>query len=137
MERLRRLRLLIRAWWTVAWIRAAQVVVPHARLLSFLERHRRSSAAEGPSPREVSRAVLRTSFWVPDGASCLPQALAVRYLLNRQGLDARLRFGVARAEEGAFQAHAWVELDGKILIGKQEADRYTPLSRPASPDRSG
>ena len=47
-------------------------------------------------------------------ATCLRQALLLQWWLRRDGLDAKLKLGT-RLQEGQFDAHAWVELDGKAL----------------------
>jgi hypothetical protein len=53
-----------------------------------------------------SRSVVRSK--------CLPQALAVYYLLRHRGGNPHLSLGVRRQDE-RFDAHAWVELDGQPL----------------------
>jgi hypothetical protein len=50
-------------------------------------------------------------------------------LLARRGCHATVRIGVARSETGELQAHAWVEVDGSIVIGGSESQKhYTPLA---------
>ncbi len=49
-------------------------------------------------------------------ATCLPQSLAVWWLLRRRGLPAELRIGVGKPEEHV-RAHAWVELAGRVVNG--------------------
>ncbi len=65
----------------------------------------------------VTSAVQACSLYVPY-ASCLTQALAVRTLLGLRGQSSQLKIGVDRDEDGKFMAHAWVEINGKIIIGK-------------------
>jgi hypothetical protein len=65
----------------------------------------------------VTAAVQMCSRCVPY-ASCLTQALATRTLLGLRGQYSQLKIGVGRDEDGKFMAHAWVEIDGKIIIGK-------------------
>lgn len=48
-------------------------------------------------------------------AVCLPQALALTYFL-RKDKGVELIVGVQKKE--AFEAHAWVEKSGKVLIGE-------------------
>jgi len=50
-------------------------------------------------------------------------------IIGRHGYPVMLRIGVARSEEGEFEAHAWIESDGVIVIGgaKSTLGRYTPL----------
>ena len=66
---------------------------------------------------EVIRAVRFASGFVPS-ASCLTQALAARKLLGHYGQMADLKIGVTKSR-GTFEAHAWLEIDGRIVIGKQ------------------
>jgi hypothetical protein len=65
---------------------------------------------------EISQKVSLVSHFFP-GASCLTQALAAQVLLRREGFDPKLQLGVARDEAGKFIAHAWIECDGRIVIG--------------------
>jgi hypothetical protein len=78
----------------------------------------RSASVDPVSAERVAWAVSRVSRFVP-GASCLTQALATRVLLSRRGFEGRLRVGVAKADNGKLEAHAWIERDGVILIGDQ------------------
>ena len=45
---------------------------------------------------------------------CLVRSMVLWHLLNRQGLDAKFRFGVNK-EGTQLKAHAWVEHDGVAL----------------------
>lgn len=67
-------------------------------------------------------AARRTPF-----ATCLSSALALQRLLARNGHASELQIGVA-GQAGAFAAHAWLERDGRILIGEEDRDRYTRLA---------
>jgi hypothetical protein len=79
------------------------------------------------SPEQVARAVTAASHYVPR-ATCLTQALATQVLLTRRGYPVSLRIGVAKEEGGRLEAHAWVENQGKVVIGGAALERYTPLS---------
>src|SRR4051812_45707466 len=46
------------------------------------------------------------------GATCLPQSLALHWLLARRGIRASVCIGVG-AQGALFPAHAWVEIDGR------------------------
>ena len=62
-------------------------------------------------------------------ATCLPQALAAEALLTRGGLSADLQIGVMKTATGKLTAHAWVESDGRIVVGDLPGglDVYTRL----------
>jgi len=50
-------------------------------------------------------------------STCLPQALAAESLLTRGGLPAVLQIGIMKTADGKLAAHAWVESDGRIVVG--------------------
>ena len=81
--------------------------------------------------RRSIRAVERTSRFVP-GARCLVQAMACKILLARAGIESDLRIGVIRDEARELEAHAWVEIDGRVVHGGRESAKYTPF--PELPD---
>lgn len=66
---------------------------------------------------EIVQSVRACSRYVPY-ASCLTQALAARTLLQMKGQSSRLKIGVRKDEDAKFAAHAWIEIDGRIIIGK-------------------
>lgn len=87
----------------------------------------RSGACDARCAREVAIAVRRASRLVP-GATCLPQALAARAMLARRGVVSELRVGVAGDAKGGVKAHAWVEVDGRVVIGNlPDLARYKPM----------
>jgi hypothetical protein len=60
-------------------------------------------------------------------ANCLRQALVVWWLLARRGIETDLVIGV-RKDGGDFSAHAWVEFEGRVIIGGDDApERYRPM----------
>jgi hypothetical protein len=112
-------------------VRLGLWLLPFRTLRRILARLRPAHAAahEGhqASIRHIVWAVTVASRYVP-AATCLTQALTTQVLLRRYGYAADLRIGVARSEAGEFQAHAWVECQGEVVIGGVQApSRYTPL----------
>jgi hypothetical protein len=59
--------------------------------------------------------------------TCLARALAAQALLARRGHASELRLGVAGGAGRVFEAHAWLERDGRVLIGGPVDERYVPL----------
>jgi Transglutaminase-like superfamily len=54
-------------------------------------------------------------------ATCLTKALAGQVLLTHYGHSTVVHVGVTKEKgAGTFQAHAWLESDGKVLIGASE-----------------
>jgi len=61
--------------------------------------------------------------------NCLEQSLVLCWLLQKRGTAAVLRIG-ARKEQGRFEAHAWVELEGTVLNDALEQHRhFAPFDR--------
>jgi hypothetical protein len=82
-----------------------------------------------PCPVEtVVWAVESAGRLVPRVSTCLTQALTAQLLLIHRGHPALIHIGAVRGEGGEFQAHAWVESRGEVLIGGHELERYTTLA---------
>jgi hypothetical protein len=126
------------------WVRLALWRWPYANVRARLARRvaGRRGAGETPAQRTVAPAafawaVRATARRVPR-ASCLTQALALESWLAEHGVDTAVRVGVARRSDGSFEAHAWVEHEGRVLIGGvPDLDRFSvlpsdlpPLGRP-------
>lgn len=111
-------------WNSMFWlvlIRLCLWVVSFNRLNQWLLRlsERRSRRRE-PNSNEIDqvvRSVKACSRLVPR-ATCLTQALAARTLLRFSGQQSSLKIGVDKTEENKLTAHAWIELNGEIIIGR-------------------
>jgi hypothetical protein len=112
-------------------------IVVGLRMLPFQTLHRlltgmtrgsgRSRQEDRPSPERIAWAVTVVSRYVP-GAACLAQASAVRTLCRRYGYPVRLQIGVTKSGQGDLEAHAWVESEGRVVIGGlHDLSRYTLL----------
>ncbi len=88
----------------------------------------RLAHAARPSAERVAWAVEAASRHTPGIKTCLAQALAAQVLLARRGYPALLHIGAVRGEREQFEAHAWVETGGKVVIGGSDLGRYTPLA---------
>jgi hypothetical protein len=54
--------------------------------------------------------------------------LALHYLMGRAGRDSQVRIGVAKDAEGRFESHAWLEYQGKVLVGDNgDLARFAPI----------
>jgi hypothetical protein len=84
--------------------------------------------AGGPKPDELAHAVERARRGLPGEYKCLPAAYTLHILMHRYGYDSRVQVGVAHAVGGAVEAHAWVEYEGRVLIGAlPDLMRFVPL----------
>jgi hypothetical protein len=73
-------------------------------------------------------ATARVQRYSPLPGNCLSRSLASWWSLRRRGLAPDLRLGVSLAG-GDFAAHAWVELEGRVLNDTATgSERYRPLA---------
>lgn len=111
-------RVLLTRAAALLWLfRIALWVLPFARTRSLAHAlaERGSSRARGPAPDRVGWAVETMARRVPK-ATCLVRAMTAQVLLARSGYPATMQIGVAK-EEGRLHAHAWVESDGRVIVG--------------------
>lgn len=60
----------------------------------------------------VCAAVNYACIWYPKRALCLQRSFVTTYLLRKHGVDAEMVLG---AQKLPFQAHAWVEVEGRAV----------------------
>lgn len=85
-----------------------------------------SALALVPSVMRLSWLVEVAGRYAPVKATCLKRALVLSWLLGRRGTQTELRMGVAR-HDGSLKAHAWLNLDGQVILGHHEGEHYEPL----------
>jgi hypothetical protein len=117
--------LLAQSGFLVLYVRIGLWVLPYNALRSSLLRRPKTPYGQYPSSR-IIWAVSAVSRYIPK-ASCLTQAIAAETLLRINGYPAAVHIGVARSETQAFEAHAWVECQGRIVLGRLGIERFTPL----------
>lgn len=144
---------ILRSYWRLSWrdkltaayvsvlvvgVRVALQVLPYRtvhRLLRFGARDVSSAGAEELHARRqrTVRTVAATSRRLLGDKPCLTQALVAQRLLRRQGFETDLRIGVTK-DGDELLAHAWLERDGRVILGgRSSRTRYTPLT-PVQPD---
>jgi hypothetical protein len=122
-------RLLAEAALLVGAARLGLWLLPFRLLPGLLGRLARLCARRASrhiAAHRIAWAVSVVSSYVP-GATCLTQALAAHALLAERALAGQLRIGVAKGAGGQLEAHAWVESEGRVVIGGAISGRYTPL----------
>jgi hypothetical protein len=125
-------RLIVQAAVLVTLIRVGLWLLPF-RLL-----HRILSGMVGAGPRvkaalaatddvdRVAQVVKAVSRYVPS-ATCLTQAMAAQVLLRQRGVAARLHIGVQKEDSHGLMAHAWVESQGRVVVGGPRVNQFVPL----------
>jgi hypothetical protein len=104
------------------------------RLLGNIPRISRGITDGNTTAFEISRQAARmVSIAAVHGicrSTCLDRSLALWALLRCQGIDSDLHLGV-RKDQGNFEAHAWVEIDGRVINDTDDVrQRFSPFSIP-------
>lgn len=76
----------------------------------------------------VERAGLR----LPLETKCLPRAMALSWMLKRRSLPHSLTIAARprAARGGADDLHAWIEVDGRVVLGELPGPWLTVLTLP-------
>jgi hypothetical protein len=124
-------RLFLSAFVAVASVRAALLLARlstvHRLLVSGRGSHKRCPAPlAGERARRLAWAVTAAGARIP-GATCLPRAVALQWLLVRQGERSRVHVGFTRHESGEVRGHAWLEHRGEVLLGGGNLSRFSRL----------
>lgn len=115
-------KLFVTALFYLALMRGALYVVRFRVLWGWLESKGMLHSIHNQyqssiSTNQIALALNRAAPRVP-GTTCLTKALAGAVLMSRHGYPANLCIGVTK-DEGEFGAHAWVECEGKPIIGSK------------------
>lgn len=74
-----------------------------------------------------SYLLIKARRIIPWRFKCLEQALTIRYMLKRRNVTSVLYFGLKK--ESKLEAHSWLEVNNKILIGNENIESYTVISK--------
>lgn len=120
------LRALLLLWY----LRMCFWFFPQGKIFSLLNAKWRILHSENARPPEqIATTIVAASRFVPF-ATCLMQSIACKLLLQAQGYSSTFCVGVTLTEhEDArdLEAHAWVECDGKVILGDLELTRFVPI----------
>jgi hypothetical protein len=75
-----------------------------------------------PTTEDILWSVKVASLYV--GSTCLIQATTAQILLSKYHYSSKLKIGVIKTDE--FQAHAWIEMNDKVVLGDSE-QRYVSI----------
>ncbi|MBZ0301288.1 MAG: lasso peptide biosynthesis B2 protein [Anaerolineae bacterium] len=115
------------------WISAVRLAL---RVLGFVQVRRILARWGQIHGGPVNEAAASRVMWAVDVVSnrllrrkpCLTRALVAQTLLARCNYPTTLRIGVAHNSDGRFEAHAWLEHEGQIVVGQlDDLARFTPL----------
>ena len=83
----------------------------------------------GATVDRVAWAVSAASAHVPWRTVCFQQGLALQRMLRLRGFDARLHYGIGHSDVRELQAHVWVSVDDRIVIGGEQAPGFKCVAK--------
>jgi len=109
---------------TIAYVRVALRFAPQRVLAGAVGDGGTSNAERAAAIAEqFARVVARQ----PISTNCLHRALALRMVLGRRRIGARLRIGMQR-RPAILPGHAWLEVGGRVINDEAGVvERYVPL----------
>lgn len=121
--------LLVSAAWNLAvsWLAL--------RLFSF--KRLQAVAVARASRREEETDFISSVVWAVEAVAwrfgpfhnCLVKSLAGQRVLAKRGRHSQVRIGVAKdGRRERLDAHAWLELDGRVILGEAREQPFVPLS---------
>lgn len=108
--------LVLRAYWKLIYF---DVCLARRDFAAFYEKVRNCPISETDhfpdATRTICEAVDVASIWYWKRVLCLQRASATACLLRKYGVAAKMILG---ARQMPFKAHAWVEVDGRVVNDK-------------------
>jgi hypothetical protein len=94
---------------TIAWGGFPRL---HRLIRGVRVRRRRTPPDDAAIVLAVNDAIDSAAIWYPRTVQCLPRSAVATWLLRRRGVAAVMVIGVRKMP---FYAHAWVEVDGRVV----------------------
>ena len=115
--------LIFKTFFLSYYVRLITWMLPFQRVRSITRDMGKSAGKEQKDAQRLIWAVQVTSPYIYH-STCLTRALTAQILLDRHHYPSTLRIGVVKEEE--FEAHAWLEMDNKVILGHSE-QKYVPI----------
>jgi hypothetical protein len=115
---------------SLVWASLAIALLPFRKVAGVASQApvRPIASLDAGLPRRIRWAVDAWGRRVPWRAVCFQRGLAAHRMLRRRGYGSILHYGVAQQETKGLSAHVWVSLDGRPVIGGEEASGFTCLA---------
>ena len=110
------------------WLLPFRLICRAVRKINVINSAKKTKFRGWPTRQQIADTITVGSHYIPK-ATCLTQALTAQIMLKHYGYPADLQIGVAWSETGQFEAHAWIESDGAVVIGgtTEDLERFSVL----------
>ena len=126
-------KLFLQAYILMMLVRLGLLLLPFQKLQDLIlktnELRFLGEANHDVGAKDIALSVIRSAKLSPGGVKCLAKALTASMLMKTYGLPYKTNIGVAKGEKNNLEAHAWVESEGKIVVGYlPDLSRYVAMS---------
>lgn len=126
-------KLFLQAYILILMIRLGLYILPFQRLQSLILKAEGlkfvSMMVPDATVRAIALSVERSAKYSIGNPLCLAKALATVVLMSIYGFPYQINIGVAKGKSDNLEAHAWVESEGRVIVGYlPDLSRYVPMS---------
>ena len=119
--------MLLHAYWKLVEMDLCMTRREFAALYEKVRSCPVASPSTASSVTQICAAVDLACIWYPKEVLCLQRSAATACLLRKYGINGQLVIGSSQLP---FRAHAWVEVDGRVVNDKPYTNEmYAVLDR--------
>jgi hypothetical protein len=74
---------------------------------------------------KAQQALRRLKRRIPWKVKCFEEAIAVKKVLKKYGIESTLYLGVKKDEEKKLKAHAWLKAGSRVIAGEKGHQAFT------------
>lgn len=112
-------KLVLKAFFLNYYVRFITWIFPFKRAYRIAQKMGQNYSKTPIELYKLTWAVNVTGNYV-FRSTCLTKAITAQILLEKHGHHPKVHIGVMKCEE--FEAHAWVEISGEVVLGESEKD---------------
>jgi hypothetical protein len=79
---------------------------------------------EKSTAKLISSVINGLAKRTPWTSTCLIKAIAAKRMLKKRGINHHLHFGVLKTGEKFLEAHAWLSVDGEVIVGGENHESF-------------
>lgn len=115
-------------------IRLSMLIIPFKYFKKYLGIPKKESPFELSEEsleiaKQLRRLVLQVCRYTPWESKCLVRAILGAHLLKRKGIESTLYLGVNKNVEGEIQAHAWLRVGERIIMGGENKSDFVEVAK--------
>jgi hypothetical protein len=107
----------------VSFLPSKNYLPKNTRQTGFLSEEKKNQS------NSVARIINGLSVRVPWPATCLVKVLAANKMLLKRGIPHTIHFGVKKSAAGEMEAHAWLSVNNRVVIGGENLLDFKEINR--------